>query len=279
MASLRPAAVALTGTQVAGRAVHIKVHPRPRNLDECREILRVLERYGEVVMFKNLRHEFQAPAPNTVLAIYQHASSASNLVAASPLRYGLQSRFAREELTRPYHQEDRGIVSSPEMKTATARTSESNDSSNDETSGRVETQGDRIYQGTHTSSEGPKDSSILNTPRQAPPARGADSSTAYTPSVLSEPFNGQLREFQLAAEISHFNHRAYIERQPHYGGFQPDTKSIVAEDLASSVPLVGLSDLCLRKAEVPLRVMSKRAQELAQRKTLREIWEEGMKEA
>ena len=38
-----------------GRAVHIKIHPRPRTVTESREILRVLERYGEVIMFKNLK--------------------------------------------------------------------------------------------------------------------------------------------------------------------------------------------------------------------------------
>lgn len=50
MAASRAAA-----TSLAGRAVHIKIHPRPRNLHESRQILRVLERFGEVVMYKNLR--------------------------------------------------------------------------------------------------------------------------------------------------------------------------------------------------------------------------------
>lgn len=35
--------------------MHIKIHPRPRNLGESRQILRILERFGEVVMYKNLR--------------------------------------------------------------------------------------------------------------------------------------------------------------------------------------------------------------------------------
>ena len=36
-------------------AIHIKVLPRPRNLSESREILRVLEKYGEILMFKHLK--------------------------------------------------------------------------------------------------------------------------------------------------------------------------------------------------------------------------------
>ena len=35
--------------------VHIRVYPRPRNLAESRGILRVLEKYGEVVVYKHLK--------------------------------------------------------------------------------------------------------------------------------------------------------------------------------------------------------------------------------
>ena len=40
---------------LASGAIHIRTFPRPRNLGESREILRVLEKYGEVVMFKHLK--------------------------------------------------------------------------------------------------------------------------------------------------------------------------------------------------------------------------------
>lgn len=40
---------------IASGAVHIRVYPRPRNLAESREILRVLEGYGEIVMYKHLK--------------------------------------------------------------------------------------------------------------------------------------------------------------------------------------------------------------------------------
>lgn len=39
----------------AGRAVHIKIHPQPRNLAESTEVLRVLQQYGEVFMYKHLK--------------------------------------------------------------------------------------------------------------------------------------------------------------------------------------------------------------------------------
>ena len=40
---------------LAARSVHVKMHPRPGNLTESTEILRVLERYGEIEMFRNLK--------------------------------------------------------------------------------------------------------------------------------------------------------------------------------------------------------------------------------
>ncbi len=38
-----------------GRAIHVKIHPQPRNLAESTEVLRVLQQYGEVVMYKHLK--------------------------------------------------------------------------------------------------------------------------------------------------------------------------------------------------------------------------------
>ena len=41
--------------QTAGRAVHVRIHPQPLDISESREVLRVLQQYGEVIMFKNLK--------------------------------------------------------------------------------------------------------------------------------------------------------------------------------------------------------------------------------
>lgn len=43
---------------LTAQAVHVKIHPRPRNLAESREILRVLQQYGEVVVYKHLKVSF-----------------------------------------------------------------------------------------------------------------------------------------------------------------------------------------------------------------------------
>lgn len=71
-------------------AVHIKIHPRPRNLAESRQILRVLQEYGRVVMYKHLKYEPEAPAHNSAIAIYQNPSSAKDLIDASPITFELE---------------------------------------------------------------------------------------------------------------------------------------------------------------------------------------------
>lgn len=43
------------GKELASRAVHIRIHPRPANMAEGRGVLRVLQRFGQVVVFKSLR--------------------------------------------------------------------------------------------------------------------------------------------------------------------------------------------------------------------------------
>lgn len=40
---------------INARAVHVRIGPRPRNIHESREVLRVLKTFGEVASFRNLR--------------------------------------------------------------------------------------------------------------------------------------------------------------------------------------------------------------------------------
>lgn len=42
-------------SSAAGRAVHVKIYPRPRSITESRQVLRELERFGEVAVFKHLK--------------------------------------------------------------------------------------------------------------------------------------------------------------------------------------------------------------------------------
>lgn len=68
------------------RAVHLRITPRPSNLGESREILRLISQFGEVEYFKNLRYD-TIPAPNTVLAIFREENAAQACLKRSPVRF------------------------------------------------------------------------------------------------------------------------------------------------------------------------------------------------
>ena len=55
--------------RTAGRAVHIKISPRPLNLAEGRQILRKLEEYGEVIMYKHLKVSLPKALVAPVMAV------------------------------------------------------------------------------------------------------------------------------------------------------------------------------------------------------------------
>jgi hypothetical protein len=50
---------------LAQRSVHIRIVPRPANIGESREIFRILQRFGEMTMYKHLRVCVPSPACQT----------------------------------------------------------------------------------------------------------------------------------------------------------------------------------------------------------------------
>jgi len=82
----------------------------------------------------------------------------------------------------------------------------------------------------------------------------------------------------LAVSPSGLNHATYISRQYYHGSFHPSSRTISGEDLEFRVPLAGYADLSLDKAEVPLRIRSKREREgrrgvVGEMGGLRGLWE------
>lgn len=69
-----------------------------------------------------------------------------------------------------------------------------------------------------------------------------------------------------------------MERSPTWGPFTISKNNAVQQDLERRVPLVGLSDINVQKREVPLRILRKRQEEMRERKSWMQIWEEGRKE-
>lgn len=66
---LRPRAMSVrwvSTSRLALRSVHLRIIPRPTNLSESREIYRVLQRFGEITTYTNLRvRSLGTPTPLT----------------------------------------------------------------------------------------------------------------------------------------------------------------------------------------------------------------------
>ncbi|CZT41721.1 uncharacterized protein RSE6_01497 [Rhynchosporium secalis] len=84
---------------LTARTVHLKVHPIPRTFAEQREVLRVIERFGEVSVFKSLKYEPRRPVPNAFLAVFNTVSSAEEIINVSPLRYSLIGETTPSSIT------------------------------------------------------------------------------------------------------------------------------------------------------------------------------------
>ncbi|APA16242.1 predicted protein [Sclerotinia sclerotiorum 1980 UF-70] len=76
-------------SNVANRTVHVKIFPSARTFAERREVLRVLERFGEVCMFRCLKHHPISPIQNAFISIFASATAAQEIINASPVRYRL----------------------------------------------------------------------------------------------------------------------------------------------------------------------------------------------
>jgi len=66
------------------RTVHVKIYPTARTFAERTEVLRVLERFGQVDFFRSLK---DVAAPNAFIGLFNKPEAAQEIINSSPLRY------------------------------------------------------------------------------------------------------------------------------------------------------------------------------------------------
>ena len=86
---------------IGNRAVHLWLHPRVETLAESREIIRLMQKFGRVEMFRNFKYDAQRMA-NTMIAIYETDDGARKLLEESPLRFVMTPEGAGEGRQRHY---------------------------------------------------------------------------------------------------------------------------------------------------------------------------------
>ncbi|KAF1955161.1 hypothetical protein CC80DRAFT_549373 [Byssothecium circinans] len=242
-------------TLLAQRSVHLRIMPRPSSVSESREILRVLQRFGPMDVYKSLRFEYHNPMGNIALAIYSHADSAQQALNASPIRFALEKYVDRAEEAQEGDMMEDGANEDADA-----------DVNGRDTPAKADDIDDIL-----------RPSRLVNSSvaENAPPSEPKPAPLPFEPPADAPKTVSTW--FQITVDRSRTVHQDYIEKQPYWARFTP-MKSIAQQDLEKKVPHWGLSDVSKRPPHghrvpnVALRHMSRFVEE--KMPTIRRIWEE-----
>ncbi|CAP93626.1 hypothetical protein E8E15_008977 [Penicillium rubens] len=86
--------------------VHITGLPMPKNLSESKLVLAALQKFGEVITYRNLKYDTTNTSPNTnrpIVAIFETADAADRAIAASPITIPLPTSTSASTYTSKSH--------------------------------------------------------------------------------------------------------------------------------------------------------------------------------
>ena len=241
----------------------MRITPRPSNLGESREILRLLSQFGEVEYFKNLKYDALS-APNTALVIYKDESAANECLKRSPIRFRMGKATVKEEPEEDVQDESNHQVPTP--------------SQEDEAPLPRGPVGTPFGLGSPTQvrSMSTSNSSLPRPPRNSH-RRQMPFEARPQPPELSES-----RIFQIQTNPSSRHFRDQINVNHYHGSFAIDSKMVGQFDLAKKVPTLGLSCVEWKTMDKPWHVVRKEKSRDEKgpmaRKRLSELWEEGRKD-
>lgn len=231
---ITPSVTGLT-RNVINRTVHLRLSPRPQGLADSLQILELLQGYGKVEMFKSLKYE-AIPVPNSMIAVFQTEDAARKLLRQSPLRFTLSQQDVEEEAVP-----DAG----------NALTAASAESAN--------TPSEPFSSDRNALAEGASHPVPLN-------PYGSSSGQSLSSSL-------NVQQYQLVANTATMKLRDMVDEHPYNGPFAINSKSAIQLDLAKRVPLIGLSEVDLKKAQKPPRLLHKEQDKEKRRKSLRQMYE------
>ncbi|KAM3425578.1 hypothetical protein BST61_g7525 [Cercospora zeina] len=247
----------------AGRAVHLRITPRPSNLGESREILRLISQFGEVEYFRNLKYDALS-SPNTTLVIFKSEDAATHCLKKNPFRFRMGRAPVQEEHAE--HAEPVEYDSPAHPEPAPAATDAPARTVFPKQTGGAWGLGQTRAMSTHTSYK---------------PMSGLPNPPARSPQIPFQPPPPPLldsRDFEIHPNPSRAHFRDQINMAHYHGSFMLDTKSVAQSNLSETVPLPGLSCINWKKEGKPWRIIDRqKAQERkgpSRRKSLMELYEE-----
>ncbi|RAL17566.1 uncharacterized protein BO97DRAFT_439446 [Aspergillus homomorphus CBS 101889] len=204
------------------KTISILMQPAPRTLSESKVVLSALQKFGEVVTFRNLKYDVTNKSKTTrpIIAIFESTAAASAALAASPLCIPLPGQQQQQQQQLPggvaQQQPESSAQSQHESATATATEQEN-------------------LTPTTTSQETPQPQST-STPTIHPSARIRTGNPTPTPPP------GHIMCSLLSAR---HNHDLAVRRNPWQGGFalERTTHPHMYDDLVrTGIPLAELAD-------------------------------------
>lgn len=250
---------------IAGRAMHLQITPRPSNLGESREIMRLLSQFGEIEHYQNFKYA-EHPLPNTAIVMYKEKEAADDLLRRSPIRFrmGRASAFLNQEAAEKGVQEhDQSQATPPEAEDAAPLP--------------------RGPLGAPFGLGGGQTRS-MSTAHQVPRPRHDPRRTQlpFAPILDHGPSIPESRIFQIQVNISTRNLRDHVNFGHYHGNFAIDTKMVGQGDLAKKVPTPGLSNIDWKAFEKPWHVtraeIARDTTGPTRRRRFGELWEEGQKQ-
>ncbi|KAF2767014.1 hypothetical protein EJ03DRAFT_163168 [Teratosphaeria nubilosa] len=236
------------------RAVHLKITPRPSNIGESREIMRLLSQFGEIEHYRSLKYD-AISVPNTIIVIFRDVEGAENCMRKSPIRFRM-GRGPTEQLeqSRQESVEQRGSM--PDQP------ADSGSRSNP-------------FAAQQTRSLSTSSANQARLPQ--PPPRQHSDATGLTPKLERPPADSRI--FQIDSNPSRMRFRDQLDISHFHGSFAIDTKSAAQQDLVYRCPSPGYSDLNWRAEDKPWFVRDKERMDGAymgsgKRKSLMQIYDE-----
>lgn len=251
---------------IANRGVHLRITPRPSNLGETREILRLLSQFGEIDYFKNLKYDGQGLAlSNVALAIYKDEEGAKNCFRGSPVRFRMGKVKAGSQAQPPVRQEAEDVQKDSRGPRSGAWGLEESASGRGFTGAPFGLEPDTPHQRRY--------SSTSSLPKPTPRPIRMPFDPPSPPDTVAEKAEEQDRIFEIRTSSTNRNFRDHINMGHYYGSFAIDSKMPGQEDLAKRVPVLGMSCIDWRAKERPWRFVQRESEGRDKRERLGALWE------
>ncbi|PYH78277.1 hypothetical protein BO82DRAFT_405464 [Aspergillus uvarum CBS 121591] len=221
------------------KTIHITAHPAPRTLSDSKLILTALQKFGEVVTFRNLRYDVTnlptttkttRPPSHNIIAIYESAAAATAACAASPL----------------------SIPLTPDAQAQAQHTPQSQSQSQSELQSQSQSQLQSQSPAQFTQAQPPKQKQYY-TPLPLPPQQqqqqhaSPDAAAPHNLPALDPTRSDEDHPTTISCTLtaSRTNHAAAIRRNPWYAGFEVERTShprMFADLVHAGIPLRELAD-------------------------------------